>query len=905
MKLVIALLLAVALPGGVASAAEGRAHWAYVPPVRSMVPATIIAGFTRNPIDQFIAAKLAEHGLKPSPMADRRTLLRRLSFDLTGLPPSADEGEAFAADTSADAFERVVDRLLSSPHFGERMAVHWLDLVRYADTRGYHGDQHQDVSRYRDYVIHAFNQNKSFDEFTTEQLAGDLLPGTSPEHRVASGYNRLLMTSSEMGVQEREYRAKYAADRVRNLASVWLASTIGCAECHDHKHDPFTTREFYRLAAFFADLKELAVGELEPVRVPSTAVTDRVNVLAREMEPLKARLSTPTPSLVAAQAKWEQSVTNWVALEPSRAKAENGTKLELENDGEIHATGDIPDKDTYVITATSRLRGMTGFMLELLPDVELTLMGPGRAQSGQFAVTEIELKANGKPVAWKSAQASQSSPGWPVASAIDGQDTTGWTGKGRIGGVMCAAFETAEKVGDGAETKLVFTIRQNAGGGRTIGRFRLLAATGPGPFEPVSLRGLPRIVARVLKINPAHRIPEFQKRVADYFRTVASELEPERTRFTALQKEMDLLSRSEPATLISEAVEPRETQVLKRGNWMDHTGEVVSPGFPAILAPAAGASASNRLDLAKWLGVRENPLVARVVVNRLWSLFFGQGLVASAEDFGTQGEAPTHPALLDWLAVNFQASEGDIKQLVRLIVVSGTYRQSSLEPAALKTADPQNQWLTRQRRFRLDAEMIRDNALRIAGLLHDQPGGASLRAYQPAGYWAVMNFPTREYEDDPAPAQYRRSVYSYWCRTFPHPSLSAFDAPARMECTARRTRSNTPQQALVLMNDPIYLEAARAFAQRLVKEHAANDESRLAAAFRIALARQPAPEETAMLLDLYRQHRRQYDADPLAAGKLLGVGNHPLPGIERRPEVAAWMSVTRVLLNLHETLTRN
>jgi hypothetical protein len=884
--------------------AKYQSHWAYVPPGRVAVPPVGDSKWAQNEIDAFILAKLNEQGLKPSPPAERVTLLRRLYFDLTGLPPTPAEVDSFVADESTNAVERVVDRLLASQHFGERLAVHWLDLVRYADTRGYHGDQHQDVNRYREYVIDAFNRNKPFGEFTREQIAGDLLPGAIPEARVASAYNRLLMTTAEIGVQELEYRAKYAADRVRNLSSVWLASTIGCAECHDHKHDPFTQRDFYRLAAFFEDIKELAVGDLKPVRVASKAMTDKVRELTEEMEPLAKRLANPTEALATAQVKWEKAVTSWTGLEPDKLKAVSGGKLEVLEDAQIRASGDNPETNSYVITVTTSLQGISGFMLELLPDMELTTYGPGRSISGHFVLNEFELTANGQPVKWAAARASSSMPGWHVAGAVDGKLASGWSARGRLGSVNCAVFEPVEKVGAGSATKLVFTLKQTAGGQQTIGRFRLLAATGEPPFEAVTMRALPLIIARILKIDPKLRIPDFKKKVSDYYRTVAPDLEEARSRFTALRKEMDALTRSEPLILVSESGERRETRILKRGDWMDRAGEVVQPGLPAVLA-SEGNGAAGRMELAKWLGAPDNPLVARVFVNRLWALLFGEGIVATADDFGAQGAAPTHPELLDWLAIQFADSKGDIKAMVRLMVLSATYQQSSRESEALKATDPKNQWLSRQRRFRLEAEMIRDNALAMSGMLNDRPGPNSLKAYQPAGYWAQMNFPPREYEDDPVPAQYRRSVYNYWCRTFPHPSLVAFDAPPRMECVAQRPRSNTPQQALVLMNDPIYVEAARAFAQRIMAEGGAEAASRLRLAYRLALARLPTAAEEALMLDLLARHLKQYEAEPAAAGKLLDVGNYPLAKHAGQVELAAWISVARVLLNLHETITRN
>jgi hypothetical protein len=657
--------------------AKWEKHWSLIAPQRPDVPKVADKEWSRQAIDAFIFARLVKEELKPSKEADRRTLIRRLSFDLTGLPPSPDDVDAFLADRGDDAYEKVVDRLLASPHFGERMALYWLDLVRYADTGGYHSDNHRDVSLYRDYVIDAFNNNKPFDRFTIEQLAGDLLPNATRETRIASGYNRLLMTTEEGGAQAKEYTAKYAADRVRNVSSVWLGTTLGCCECHDHKFDPFTTKEFYRFAAFFADVKEKAVGRQDQDRVPT---------------------------------------------------AEQAERLKKMND----------------------------------------------------EIAEVQK-------------------------------------------LITAGNETEE-----------------------------------------------------LK----KKLADLQKRKADFEKTL-------------------------PTTLITTAGPPRVMRVLPRGNWLDDSGEIVAPGTPASLPPLKfKGERATRLDLAKWMVAEENPLAARVFVNRMWKLMFGQGLVKSLEDFGSQGAWPTHPELLDWLTVEFRESGYDVKRLLKLMVMSRTYRQSSLADEALRQHDPYNHLLARQNRFRIDAEMVRDNALSVSGLLADKVGGVSVKPYQPAGYWAMLNFPKREWLNDVGEGLYRRGVYTYWCRTFPHPSLVAFDAPSREECTVERPRSNTPLQALVLLNDPTYVEASRVFAERILKG-GDTTENRIEFAYRQALNRKPLPEEMKLLAELVEKHRKQYEADRASAEALLSVGARPAPKDVDAAELAAWTSIARVLLNLHETITRN
>jgi hypothetical protein len=717
-------------------------HWSLIPPRRPELPKVSDRSWPVKGIDFFILTRLEQDALQPSLEADQRTLLRRLSFDLTGLPPSPEELDAFQADSAPDAYEKLVDRLLASRHYGERMAMYWLDLVRYADTGGYHSDNHRDVALFRDYVIDAFNGNKPFDQFTLEQLAGDLLPAATKEQKIASGYNRLLMTTEEGGAQAKEYLAKYAADRVRNASTVWLGATLGCAECHDHKFDPFLTKEFYRFAAFFADIKEKAVGRQDQDRLPTPTQAAQLKELDEQIAPQQKLLNTQTPDLDAALARWEESL---------------------------------------------------------------------RVQE---------------------------------------------------------------------------------------------------------LRRLPKDLIDICLIEPGKRTDAQKQALAAHYRTVAAELESARKKLADLRRRKDEIVKGVPTTLISVSVTPRVMRVLPRGNWLDDSGEIVIPGVPASLTPALSSPSkgaeekgsdqrASRLDLARWTVAPENPLVARVFVNRLWKLFFGQGIVKTLDDFGSQGAWPTHPELLDWLAVEFRESGWDVKHMIKLMVLSRTYRQSSSASEQLRQRDPYNTLLARQARFRLDAEMVRDNALAISGLLSRKIGGPSVKPYQPAGYWAMLNFPKREWRNDHGESLYRRSLYTYWCRTFPHPSFLAFDAPSREECTVERPRSNTPVQALVLLNDPSYVEAARVFAERMIRAGGSGTEKQIHFAYRQALCRKAGPEELQVLEALYQKHLQQYQADESAAGALIHIGERSVPVDIGVAELAAWTSVARTLLNLHEAVTRN
>jgi hypothetical protein len=714
--------------------ATWQKHWSLITPVRPAVPQSADKFQPRSPIDRFLLQRLDEDGLKLSPEADRRTLIRRLSFDLTGLPPTPAEVDAFLADNSADAYEKLVDRLLASPAYGERMALYWLDLVRYADSAGYHSDNHRDIWPYRDYVIKAFNENKRFDAFTREQLAGDLLVDASLQTRIASGYNRLLMTTEEGGAQAKEYTAKYQADRVRNVTVVWLGATMGCAECHDHKFDPFTTKDFYSLAAFFADVGERAVGRQDQTRLPAPDQAAAIAKLDAAAAPLQKRLDTQTPELDAGLAKWEA----------------------------------------------------------------------------------------GKPKA-------------PVGKAV------------------------------------------------------------------------PKDLPQILALEPAKRTPAQKQTLAAFYRTIAPELEPVRKEMAELKRKKDEIEKSVPQTLTTmRAANPRVVRVLPRGNWLDDSGEVVQPATPGALpAGKFDKKRADRLDLAEWMLAPQNPLTSRVMVNRLWKLMFGQGIVNTLDDFGSQGTWPTHPALLDWLAVEFREKGWDVKATLKLLAMSAAYRQTSAVSETLARVDPYNRLFARQDRFRLEAEMVRDNALAISGLLVNKIGGPSVKPYQPAGYWSYLNFPKREWANDRGEGLYRRGLYTYWQRTFLHPSLAAFDAPSREECTVERPRSNTPLQALALLNDPTYVEAARMFAERIIKEGGADAEGRIHFAFRRALGRKAGAEELKIVVGLLEKQRARYAADKAAATALLAVGDHAADKTIDPVESAAWTAVARTVLNLHETMTRN
>ena len=922
--------------------AKHEGHWAFLP-IKSQIPNP-----NKSQIDVFVLDALTQQGLKlkPSPEADRITLIRRLSFDLIGLPPTPEEVAEFVKDSSPDTYEKLVDRLLKSPHFGERLAMWWLDLVRYADTVGYHGDQDMSVSPFRQYVVDSFNANKPFDQFTVEQLAGDLLPNPTREQLIASGYNRLGMMSAEGGVQDKEYLAKYIAERVRNATGTWLGITLGCAECHDHKFDPLTQRDFYRFEAFFADIQERGLysganadGNWGPfVKVPDAEQEAALKKHDQEIADAKKLLETSTPDLVAAQAAWEKSQVAWTVLKPEGITSVEGVTLTVKDDGSILASGKNPATDTYTLVVKNPPKGITAFRLEVLPDDSLPKKGPGRAGNGNFVLSEFVVKhivgetiEEGVPLqnataTYEQTGAAESNPykKWAVAAAIDNDakgKTWGWAIMEKVGQPQTAVFETVGDIAGGESSTLSISLLQNLDNPQhTIGRFRLSVATSPRPIR--ADQAPPPNIAALLAIAADQRNDAQKNELAAYFRSITPTLDAARKQLAERETTRKELDARIPSTLITAAVQPRMVRVLKRGNWMDESGEEVTPAFPAVLTAVADASRVSsdarrvghesetrltRLDLAKWIVSKENPLTARVFVNRVWKQLFGAGLSRKLDDLGAQGEWPSHPQLLDHLATQFIDSGWDVKQIIKTVVMSGTYRQTSKVEGSSSpsTLDPYNRWLARQGRFRIDAELVRDNALAISGLLVTKLGGKSVKPYQPPGYFAYLNFPAREWQNDTGENLYRRGLYTHWQRQYLHPSLLAFDAPNREECTADRARSNTPLQSLVLLNDPSYVEAARAFAEQILRHGGSTPRDRLNFAFRRAVSRDIKPAEAEVLERLLQSHLDEYKSDVAAANELLSVGAKPAPTDLDKSELAAWTSIARTVLNLHETITRN
>jgi hypothetical protein len=852
--------------------AKYQGHWAYTLPVRPAAPKVKHASWTINPIDNFILERLQAEKLKPSDDADKRTLLRRLSFDLTGLPPTPEEVAAFEADKSKHAYETAVDRLLASPHYGERMAENWLDGVRYADTDGFHADNYRSVYPYRDYVIQAFNSNMRFDEFTREQIAGDLLPNATTEQKIASTYNRLSRSTEEGGAQPKEYLAKYAADRVRTTSEVWLGSTMGCCECHDHKFDPFTTKDFYSFEAFFADIKEQGVGGREGTMVPDNEQAAEIKKLDENTAALQKALDTPTPELEAAQLEWERSLkppqlvlSGWHSAGPFKAKSFDegfNTAYEPENKIDLFAT-----YVTNTIKWVPQPKFADGVVHQgLQPELSstylyrtITVPAPRTLKLYLGSDDGIKVWLNGKSV---------------LANKIERGPTPD-------------EEQIEVSLLTGENTLLMKIVNGKADSG-----FYFQA-------------GAPSKMVEILKIPRKKRTTAQRAELVREYSEIAPQLAKPRAELAAAKaKQVDYL-KTIPTTLATVSETPRVTRILPRGNWMSDAGAIVTPAPPLFLvSDPLPKRRETRLDLANWLMSPKNPLTARVFVNRLWKMYFGTGLSKNLDDLGTRGEWPTHPELLDWLATEFEDSGWDVKHMVKLMVMCHTYRQTAAVTDKLRERDPDNRLLARQSAIRLDAEFIHDNALAVSGLLVNKIGGPSVKPYQPEGFWDQLNFPKRTYVADHGDALYRRGLYTFWCRTFLQPSLQAFDAPSREECTIDRVKSNTPLQALALLNDPTYVEAARTLGEEIVRQGGSKVDDRINWTFMRTLDRKPTKQEMELLGRLYEQEQAHYAGDAKDAKELISVGERPVPKDLNPGEVAAWTSVARVVLNLHETITR-
>ncbi len=895
--------------------AEFQSHWAFIPPQSPAVPA-VGSDWAKNNIDRFVYAKLQAEGRQPAPEASRETLIRRVAFDLTGLPPTLQEIDRYLADQSTGAYERMVDRYLKSPAYGEQMARHWLDLARYADSNGYQYDTEREQWVWRDWVIDAYNCNMPFDQFTIEQLAGDLLPNSTPQQRLATGFNRNHGITIEGGIIDEEYRTEYVMDRLVTTGEVWLGLTIGCARCHEHKFDPISQREFYELYAFFNQVPERGMRGFDPrERIPSPLAGAQHKQLKAELARLKAKLTEPL-ELDKLLARWTQQIAGdaadgWHVLRPERMRSTGGTTLTRLDDDSILTSGANPNRDIYEIAASTNRTGITAVRLEALTHRSLPGGGPGRHSNSNFVLSEFELEVVSKAdpssvrtIKFTRAVADYSQAGYEIAKSIDGtvEGNNGWAVDGPTRKLPAVAFfVAAEPFGFEGGTELRFRLRHEAGF-RThgIGRPRL-SITGDS-VETLELPGIPSEI-RALAAKSS-RTPDETKRLREYFLAHHNPSRHLRGRIAAIEQQ---IAAGVPATMIMRDMpKPRQTFVLNRGQYNEPL-EAVSPGVPEIFPPLPDGVPPNRLGLARWLTDPRHPLTARVAVNRYWERLFGVGLVKTSEDFGVQGELPSHPELLDYLAIEFVRSGWNVKRMQRMIVTSATYRQTSHVGSAAYASDPENRLLARGPRLRLTAEEVRDAVLAVSGLLVDRIGGKSVYPYQPPGLWMELNNRpgySKAYPQGKGADLYRRSLYTFWKRTVPSPMLKTFDAPEREFCTIRRSRTNTPLQALLTMNGPQFVEAARHLAQRMMLEGGESLEARIAYGFRLVTARQPSSAELALLRGQFETDLRRYADDEAAARRLLDVGDRPSDSRLEPSALAAYTGVARLLLNLDEAITK-
>jgi hypothetical protein len=1052
--------------------AKWETHWAFEKPARPELPKVKNPSWAKNEIDYFILEKLEQEKLKPQPEADKATLIRRASLDATGLPPTIDELDAYLADGSADAYEKVVNRLLDSSRFGEQMARYWLDGARYADSHGYHIDSTRDIWKYREWVIDAFNQNMPFDQFTVEQIAGDLLPNATTSQKIGSGYVRCNMSTGEGGAIEEEYRAKYAFDRLETTGTMWLGLTMTCARCHTHKYDPITHHEYYSMLAFFNNMEEPIMDGNKPnpdpfLKIPSAKQAERQNWLKDSIARAQEKVDAKMPELDARQPGWQKDwhdklTKGWDALQVSATSSRKETSFAQGEEKTTIAEASSEDA-TWTLNAPLTAGAIAALRLEILPEDKLDAEKAKEKTTLRISELEAELtSAGGKPqkLSFPASAADQSNENSSFRNALDGKAETEWALTFAKGESHAAVLALKEPLQAGNEAKLTVRLKLKGRDSElSLRRFRVSVANEPeliaslfpirnepwkviGPFktsdaqsaldeefppekeldfgksypgvrDPIrwndqpgyvdgkshvfvqylhgingayyfhrkihagaparldmSLRAddLSRVwlngkeVARQSKkasvgdgplrvtldlaagenqllvkvvnhqgecrfrfdsfITDPNTLPtpiavilastaspggDAAREVLRHYRASHSpEWKETAERLISWREELEALDRSIPTTLVAkESSKYRETRILMRGEY-DQLGEVVGHGVPAILLPFPANAPTNRLGLAQWMVHPDHPLVARVVVNRFWQQYFGVGLVKTTEDFGMQSEPPSHPALLDWLATEFVQSGWNVKHIQRLILTSAAYRQSSAAPPGLYSRDPENRLIARGPRFRVDAETLRDTALALGGLLVEEIGGPSVKPYQPPGLWEAVSFNnSQKYEQDSGEAQYRRSLYIHWKRQSPPPNMLLFDAPTREYCVVRRPRTNTPLQALALLNDPQFVEASRGFGYRMLCRDDLDDRSRLAYAFRLATSRNPTSEEVETLLNVLQQQEADFAKNGSTTEQFLSIGEwRPVREVEKA-KLAAWTTVASLILNLDETVTKN
>ncbi len=903
--------------------AEYSVHWSFTPPEKRELPKLQNPQWPRNDIDHFILAKLEQRGYAPSPEAAKRTLIRRVTFDLTGLPPTSQEVADYLADTSDKAYEKVVNRLLNSSRYGEHMAWSWLEASRYSDTNGYQGDRTRSSYFWRTWVIEAFNNNKPFNDFTVEQIAGDLLDNPTTSQLIATGFNRNHPLNGEGGRIAEENRVEYVFDRTETTSTVWMGLTVGCARCHDHKYDPISQREYYEMYAYFNSIEESgrvdAGGNANPVmKVPTLEQRDRAQAIERQIKELELQRNRPLEEFTNARQqwieKWSQRLTEdtsglWKILKPESAVSNEGATTHIEPRGKVVITGKFPDNDDYTVTLPVEPGKIEALRLSALTRDGLKYRGPGR--NANFVLTGVELSlqtgdADPVPIRIHDATADFNQDGFNVTDTLDPNSKGGWAvwdGETKTAVDRQAIFKLEQTLQIPDNSKLILTLQHRSEHKQHLLGTFTIAASGSQEVNFSTETIPPKDVSSILKLDQDSWDANQVQLMAEYHRRTMPEFLQATAILRLIQCEQDRLEENYQDTMVMRDRDtPRDTNILVIGRYDNPLNdEKLFPDTLASVAPMPADTPKNRLGLANWIVSTENPLTSRVTVNRFWQQFFGTGLVKTTEDFGSQGELPSHPDLLDWLAVDFQENNWDIKRLVYQFVTSATYRQSSAIIPELQEVDPYNRLLARAPRFRLAAHTIRDNALAVSGLLVEKLGGPSVKPYQPPGLWADFSFGKIKYQQDSGDALYRRSLYTFWRRSLSPPNM--FDEANRQTCEVRTKRTNTPLHALTLLNDKTFIEAARFFAQKLILE-SKEDRQRFINAFEQALARPPTEEEIGLMRDIVAVTIKHYQENPEEADELLSVGDKKSDESIEVIELAAFTNLANIIFNTDEFITK-
>jgi hypothetical protein len=929
----------------IAAGAEYRGHWAFERVERPAPPEVRDAAWGKTPIDRFILARLEAEGLTPNPEADRVTLARRVALDLTGLPPDPATVDAFLANTAPDAYEHYVDSLLVSPHYGERMAIEWLDSARYADSSGYQTDSSRQNWPWRDWLIRAFNDNLPFDQFTIHQLAGDMLENPSRDQIVATGFNRNHRLNGEGGIIAEEWRVETVIDRVETTGQTWLGLTAGCARCHDHKYDPLSQREFYSLFALFNNVPETGTnqgethrggGNIDPVHeLPTPEQQQELDRLNKVVADAEAAVIAEVANLDPLVTEWEKSVAPiiaaadkaWEPFEPLELISTGGATFRRTEDGTWFVEGAKPPRDTYEFESLLPGQSFGGLRLEVLPDASLAAGGFGRTGNGNIVVSKIEVEiepAEGGdpvPVTLVRAEADYEQKNWPAAAVLTGQKGKGWAIDGndpaKRQSRQLAVFPAAA-VSVSENSRIIVRIRQETLGRHTVGRFRLAVSGADPALMGVGGSTVPKAVQAALTVSRDTRSEKQQQALRKFYREkVDGPIKRAEAARAAATNSLADFRQKLPTAMVMKEGPPRDAFVLVRGEY-DKPDEQVAAGLPAFLPPLPQGVKADRLSLARWVTSRDNPLTARVWVNRIWERFFGTGLCKTSENLGSQAEYPSHPELLDWMAAEFMegtalpavtgrpAGPWDMKAFVKLLVTSAVYRQAATVTAEKLTRDPANRLLARTPRIRLPGEIVRDQALAASGLLVPAIGGPSVRPWMPDGVWDETSKygDLRGYKPDTGAGRYRRSMYTIWKRTAAPPTMLLFDAPNREICQVKRSRTNTPLQALALLNETTFVEAAQALARRMLAEGGESPGDRIARGFRLALGRVPTEAELATLVAGFEADRAAFAAESDAAQAFAGFGLVAPPEAMPASEFAAYALTANVIINLDEFVMR-